>query len=70
LKLETPIDFADLTYSKFLIFKNSARIYAAIPIQAVKFNMRKSNKTEGTKNELRIIRMYNLGIEPQISVNR
>ena len=41
-----------------------------MPIHAVKFKIKKSNNDEGTKKEHKIIRIYNLGIEPQISVRR
>ena len=41
-----------------------------MPIHAVKLRIKNSNNADGTKKELKIIRIYNLGIEPHTSVNR
>jgi hypothetical protein len=44
-------------------------MYAAIPIHAVRFKIRKSIKADGTRKELRMINIYRRGIEPHISVS-
>ncbi len=41
-----------------------------MPIHAVRFRIRNRSSTEGTRNELRMIRMYKRGMDPHNSVRR